>query len=415
MGRGRSILRASVILGPATVVSVAYIDPGNFGSNIAAGSKYGLNLLWVVWVAGLLAILFQYLSGKIGIATSRSTVDLVSSAIKERLSGPCRSATLALYFSSLIAVILATDMAEFLGIVLGLSFLLGLPIEIAIWISVVDVLILMMITDRRLGFETLIGSLVGVVGISFLYELVIVGIDPKEILVSSVMPREFGGEHTLLAISIIGATVMPHALILHPYLTAEKWGTARSNEKLKRHMLETIAYLSIASVMNAAIQIMAYYAFYRNGYHDVDMDIAHAILEPLYGSLSAVVFAIAMLASGISSSMVSVLAGQKVVESLVGKRLEAWKLRLMVRLANMLPLAIAIHAGVKPIDVLVYSQAVLSLVLPVVIIPITIYARSKSTMGSMVNSRVIDIAAIIGTIVIVTFNLGFIVSSLLNL
>ena len=403
-----------MILGPATTISVAYIDPGNFGSNIAAGSRYGLSLLWVVWVSGLLAILFQYLSGKIGIATSRSTVDLVSSAIKKRFFGVGRGAALSLYFFSLMAIVLATDMAEFLGILLGLSFLLGLPIEIAIWISIVDVLILMVIADRRIGFETIIGALVGIVGISLLYELVIVRIDLREILVSSVYPRGLGGEQILLAISIIGATVMPHALILHSYLAAEKWRSASIGRVLKRHMRETIAYLSVASIMNAAIQIMAYYAFYKNGYHDVDMDAAHAILEPLYGSLSSWVFAIAMLASGISSSMVSVLTGQKVVESLVEKKLESWQLRLMVRLINMVPLAIAIHSGIKPIDVLVYSQAVLSLMLPVVVIPVTIYSRNKRIMGDMGNSKPVDIAAIIGSIVIVVFNLGFIVTSLLS-
>ncbi len=412
---GMDLLRLGLIVGPATVVSVAYIDPGNFGSNIAAGSRYGLSLLWVVWVSGLLAILFQYLSGKIGIVSSTSTVDLVSRAIRERLTSFARPPALFLYFSSLIAIILATDMAEFLGIVLGLSFLLGIPIEIAIWVSIIDVLILMFIADRKIGFEAIIGSLIGIVGISLLYELAIVGIDPREILVSSITPGSMGGEQMLLAISIIGATVMPHALILHPYLTAEKWGAARGREALKRHAIETIAYLSIASVLNASIQIMSYYAFYRNGYHSVDMDTAHEILKPLYGGLSATVFAIAMLASGISSSMVSVLAGQKVVESLIGKRLAAWQLRLAVRLANMAPLAIAIHAGIKPIDVLVYSQAVLSLLLPVVIIPITIYSMRRSTMGSAGSNPLLGAAAIMGSIVIVGFNLAFIVISVLGL
>jgi len=397
-----------MLLGPATVVSVAYIDPGNFGSNIAAGSKYALNLLWVVWVSGLLAILFQYLSGKIGLASSRSVADLVSEAISSRLSGSWYLFARSLYFLALLAIVVATDMAEFLGIVLGLSLLMGIPIDIAVWISVLDVLVLMVISDRRVGFETIIGSLVGVVGFSLIYELLLVRVDVPEILRHSFVPGSISQEALLVAISIIGATVMPHALLLHSYLASEKWGSKPGPESLGRHLRETVAYLSVASVVNASIQILSYYAFYRNGYHDVDMDTAYIILQPLYGWAASTVFAIALIASGISSSMVSVLAGQRVVESFMGKKLEAWKLRLFVRLFNMVPLAIAIHLGVKPIDILVYSQAVLSLLLPTVMIPITIFSARDSVMGSLKNSRLISVSSIMGSLFIIGFNIGYI-------
>jgi len=417
VGRARfkGILRIpgpGILLGPATVVSVAYIDPGNFGSNIAAGSRHALDLLWVVWVSGVLAILFQYLSGKIGLASSKSVADLVFEAISCRLSGVWYSFSRALYFLGLLSIIVATDMAEFLGIALGLSLLLSIPLGIAVWVSVVDVLALMAISDRRIGFEAIIGSLVGAVGFSLIYELLLVGVDMAEILRHSVVPGSVGQETFLVAISILGATVMPHAVLLHSYLASEKWGSRPGIEGLVRHVRETIAYLSVASVVNASIQILSYYAFYRNGYHDVDMDTAYIILQPLYGWNASAVFAVALLASGISSSMVSVLAGQKVVESYIGRRLEAWKLRLLVRLFNMVPLAIAIHSGVKPIDILVYSQAVLSLLLPAVVVPVVVFSARSSTMGMLKNSRLISIIAAIGATFIIGLNIGYIVFGL---
>jgi manganese transport protein len=396
-----------MLLGPATIVSVAYIDPGNFGSNIAAGSRYGLNLLWVVWVSGLLAILFQYLSGKIGIVSSRSVADIVSDTLSRNFRGIPYSIAKFMYFLTLLAIVIATDMAEFLGIVLGLSLLFDLSISVAMWVSVLDVLVLMIIADRRIGFETIIGSLVGVVGFSLIYELVIVRIDTIEILRSSFIPGPMDASALLLAISILGATVMPHAVLLHSYLASEKWGSGLKYDGLRRHMKETIVYLSIASIINASIQIMSYYAFYRNGYHDVNIDTIYLILQPLYGWSAATIFAIALIASGVSSSMVSVLAGQKVVESMWGKRLEAWKLRLVVRLFNMVPLAIAIHTGVKPLDVLVYSQAVLSLLLPAVIIPVAIISARSSIMGSLRNSPYMNIAAALGSIFILGLNMGY--------
>lgn len=407
---GKRFPGPGMILGPATVVAVAYIDPGNFGSNIAAGSRFGLNLLWVVWISGLLAMLFQYLSGKIGLTTSASVIDFVSDFIKSR--DYCKYIKI-LYFLAMMIMVLATDMAEFLGVVLGLSYLFKIPLNIAIWLGIVDVLVLMIVTDRGISLETIIGSLVGIVGFSLLYEVLMVGIDMKEVLRSSLIPERPSGEALLIAISILGATVMPHALVLHSYLTIEKY-RSHGHDGLRRHLRETVAYLSIASLINASLQIMSNYAFHKNGYLDIDMDTAYIILQPLYGWLSSEVFAIALLASGISSSMVSVLAGQKIVESLVGKKLVAWKLRLVVRLFNLIPLATAIHVGIKPIDILVYTQAILSLTLPLVIIPITTITMNKIYMGIMVNRRITSILAIIGSIFIVGLNIWFLISGIVS-
>ncbi|MGC9149457.1 MAG: Nramp family divalent metal transporter, partial [Sulfolobales archaeon] len=283
--------KLGLLLGPATLVSVAYIDPGNFGSNIAAGSRYGLDLLWVVWVSGLLAIFFQYIAGKIGIALRKSFLDLVREELLSR--GFIGRIGLQIYFLVMVVMVLATDMAEFLGIVLGLSYILGLPLIIAMWLSVIDVFILMTLSDKRDLIEAVVGFLVGVVGLSLLYELFIVGVEPVKIIFSSLMIKETSPGELVIASSIIGSTIMPHALLLHTYLTADK--TLNNQDKkrlLKRHFRETIAYLSVASIINASIQILAYYAFYKNNYFDVDMDKAYILLTPLYGSMASADFAL---------------------------------------------------------------------------------------------------------------------------
>ena len=402
----------AAILGPATIVSVAYIDPGNFGSNIAAGSRYGLNLLWVVWLSGLIAILYQYLSGKIGLATSKSVVDLVIESINKTPSRATRLAALYLYFIGLVAVILATDMAEFLGVVIGIYLLFKLPLTIATLLGVLDVLVLMMISDQKITLETVISSLVGIVGISLIYESLVVGVDPVAVAEHSVLPTQIDTGSLLLAVSILGATVMPHAVLLHSYLTADKWSDAHKKEHMKKHVRDVILNLSVASVINASIQIVSYYAFYRNGYHVIDVESAYKILQPLYGENASLVFAVAILASGISSSMVSILFAQRSIESYLRKRLSSWRLRLYIRLLNMIPMIIAIHLGISLLDILVYTQAVLSLVLPVAIIPVLYFSSSREVLGEFRNNVYTEISAFAGSIFIIGLNIYFLLQSI---
>ncbi len=382
------------ILGPATVVSVAYMDPGNFGSNIASASL-GLDLLWVVWVSSMIAMLLQYLSGKLGILTGKSIVDLTLQRFKHNSVGMVAG---RLYAIPLLAVVIATDMAEFLGITLGLHLLTGIPMLFTALLAVVDILILFILTDRKGGFEMLIGSLVALIGLSYIIQLYIIAPDPNAILESSITPRLNDSRQVILAASILGATVMPHALMLHGYLTADRWN--RVKEKVRRHMRETIAYLSIAAVINASLQIASYGAFYTNGIEVTDIDKAYHTLKPLYGVFAADAFGIALLASGISSSLVSVVAGQKVIESIRGKRMEQWRVRLSVRLINMVPLLIALLVGVKAIDMLVYSQVVLSLTLPFIAIPLVVIA---SRIG--IISIPTKVASVIAVIFIVMLNI----------
>lgn len=394
-------LRSIAVFGPATVVSVAYMDPGNFGSNIAAGSTYGLALLWVVWLSGVMAMVFQYLSGKLGLVTGTAPADYVFERLRG-IGGIPGRAVRAMYFAGLFVMVLATDMAEFLGIAVGLSLLLSLPLLLTVWISIIDVLILMLYADTLRRLERVIGLLVLVIGASYVYELYVVGTDPVEVLARSFVPTLEERGQVLLVASIIGATVMPHAVLLHAYLTRDRWGPRQDARPiLRRHLKETIVFLSVASLINVSLQVMSYYAFYRNGYIGIEeLEDAYLTLAPLYGAAASIVFAVAVLASGISSSIVSVMAGVYLVESFLGRRLEAWKVRLGVRLINMLPLAVAVYLGIGTIDILVYSQVVLSLTLPLVLIPLLFAIRGLG----MAVGRPLMAAAVAFTGIILTVN-----------
>ncbi|MEM3916971.1 MAG: Nramp family divalent metal transporter, partial [Candidatus Nitrosocaldus sp.] len=240
------LLRLLRLFGPATIVSVAYVDPGNFGSNIASGSLHGLDLLWVVWMASIVAMLLQYLSGKLGIVAGRSVVDLTLARLNSH-----RYARLA-YSIPLLAIVIATDMAEFLGIALGLHLLLGLPLHIAAGIAVIDVMILLIASEKRRRLELMVGLMVAIIGLSYVVQLYMIAPEPMLVLEKSVSIT-LTGDQVILTASILGATVMPHALILHGYLTAERWNGMK--DKLKRHTRETIVYLAVAAMINASLQI----------------------------------------------------------------------------------------------------------------------------------------------------------------
>ncbi|MEM4485123.1 MAG: Nramp family divalent metal transporter, partial [Sulfolobales archaeon] len=260
----RKLRSIRALLGPAVIVSVAYIDPGNFGSNISAGAKFGMSLLWVVWLSGFLAILFQYLSGKLGLARGYSVFEEMMLRIEGLgiLSKPLK----ILYFTSTFIMILATDMAELTGMVVGIALLLNIPLEIALPIAFLDIIILFIALERVGRLHEIIAVLVGVVGFSLLYELHIVGVDFTEVIRSSITISSLSGEISIYATAIIGATIMPHALLLHSYLSRDEWRTQEDPSRaLRKHLKDTLLYLSIASLLNAALQVLSYYAFYIHG------------------------------------------------------------------------------------------------------------------------------------------------------
>lgn len=349
------------IIGPATVVSVAYIDPGNFGANIAAGSAFGLSLLWVVWLSGALAVMYQYIAGVLGLETGRGLLDHLKKGAGRLWP---------LYIPVLFAIGLSTDLAEFVGLIIAFELLTGVPLYIAVLLGSVDVLLLALLDNRKEVYFSAIGSLASIVGLSFLIELVLVRPDIYAVLYYSLVPSLKGSE-ALYAASIIGATIMPHALILHSHMT-------QGMEK-RVHRVQTLYNLVMASAVNAAMQIVAATALY--GDVGVGLSQIPRVLEPLYGPLAGYVFSIALLSSGLASSAVSVQAGTLMLERIFTKAPSKPRARLLFRGINVIPTALVLEAGLNPLSLLVYTQVVLSLVLPLVLIPLLIYASRYLSKG----------------------------------
>ncbi|MFN3803510.1 MAG: Nramp family divalent metal transporter [Pyrobaculum sp.] len=372
-------MRLLRLLGPATIVSVAYIDPGNFGANIEAGRSYGLDLLWVVLLSGLLAIIIQYVSGAVGVVRGVGLFDLLSR--HKRWFTPVT-----------VAIVLATDMAEFMGVIIGLHLLFGLPLEIAAAVGFIDVFILAMLADRRELFAKLIGTMVVMVAFSFLIELYLIGPSWHEVLTSVFTPT-LSADMALVAAAIVGATIMPHAVLLHSHIAV--------GQKRGDHMYQTVANLLGVAFINAAILIASAYVLHGR---EVDILDIPQVLEPLYGPLSALLFSLALLLSGLSSSAVSVEVGVLAARYIFGKNVQPWRARLMARAVNIAPAVLAVGAmGISPIAVLVYTQAALALTLPVVLGALWYFSRGVVNRGL---SGVVAISAVYTAALVVMVGLG---------
>ncbi len=386
-------------MGSGLIVSVAYMDPGNWGTDIAGGAAFNYDLLWVVWLASGMAMLFQYLSGKLGIA-GYSLPELVKEKLKKKWM-------VLSYWILAEIVILATDLAEFLGIVVALNLLFGIPLLWGTYIAVADVLLIILLTQKR--FRTLEQSFiifVSIIGLGFVYELFITKPDLSLILVHSVKPI-LTKESALIAVGIIGATVMPHALFVHSWLIKNKIINANFGSKLKTlkyHLVDNVVSLTIAGFINAAIIIMSAAAFYKSGINVGTLDQAYLTLIPLFGKFAAIVFALALLSAGISSSVTGTLAGQSVMDGLTGFKISLWVRRLITRFINIIPVTIAILLGIEPLKILVLSQVALSLLIPLPLIPLIIYTSNKKIMKELVNKKITTIFAWIFAFVIIGFD-----------
>ena len=387
-----------LFMGSGLIVSVAYMDPGNWGTNIGGGSSFNYDLLWVIWLASLMAMLFQYLSGKIGIA-GYSLPELIKQKFKSK-------AVVLLYWILAEIAILATDLAEFLGIVVALNLLFGIPLLWGTYIAVADVLLILFLTQKRFRrLEQAFIGFVSLIGLAFVYEVIISKPDFSLILLHSVKPI-LNKESALIAVGIIGATVMPHALFVHSWLIKNKIINANFGDKLKilkYHRIDNIVSLTIAAFINAAMLVMAAAAFYHVA-EVATLDQAYRTLIPLFGKFAALAFALALLSAGISSSVTGALAGQAVMDGLTGFRVNMWVRRLITRFINVIPLTIAILLGIEPLSILIYSQVALSLLIPLPLIPILVFTSDKNIMKELVNKKMTTIIAIIFAIVILSFN-----------
>ena len=388
-----------LFMGSGLIVSVAYMDPGNWGTDISGGALFNYDLLWVVWLASGMAMLFQYLSGKLGIA-GYSLPELVKEKLKNKW-------IVLLYWILAEIVILATDLAEFLGIVVALNLLFGIPLLWGAYIAVADVLLILLLTQKR--FRTLEQAFVifvSIIGLGYVYELFITKPDMSSILVHSVKPL-LNSQSALIAVGIIGATVMPHALFVHSWLIKNKIINANFGSKfktLKYHLIDNIVSLTIAGLINAAIIIMSAAAFYKTGINVATLDQAYTTLIPLFGKFAALVFALALLSAGVSSSVTGTLAGQSVMDGLTGFRIPLWLRRIITRVINLIPVNIAIILGIEPLRILVLSQVALSLLIPLPLIPLIIYTADKDIMKELVNKKITTVFSVIFALVILGFN-----------
>jgi manganese transport protein len=386
--------------GPAVVASIAYMDPGNFATNIQAGAKYGYDLLWVVLLANLIAMLFQALSAKLGIVTGRNLAEMC----REKFSLPV---TIVMWIVSEIAA-MATDLAEFLGGAIGLSLLFGIPL---LWgMAVTAVIVYGVLMLDRFGFrpiEVIISSLVAVIALCYLIEMFIAPVDWRAAALGTVMPQLPDTEALLLAVGIIGATVMPHAVYLHSGLTQDRIPARNAKETrtvLRISNTEVVVALAIAGLVNMAMVMMASSAFHA-GHSDVaEIETAYHTLTPLLGGAAAAVFLISLLASGVSSSTVGTMAGQMIMQGFVGFRIPIW----VRRLVTMIPAFVVVGIGVNPTRALVLSQVMLSIALPLPMIALLMFTKRKDVMGEFANRRLTNVAAVVGATVVLALN-GFLI------
>ena len=396
-GRHRGIGSLVVMVGPAVVASIAYMDPGNFATNIQAGAKFGYTLLWVVVAANLVAMLFQALSAKVGIVTGSNLAELCRHHLPRRVTVP-------MWIASEVAA-MATDLAEFLGGAIGLSLLVGIPLLAGMVVTAIATYALLLLERRGYrSLEIAIAVLVAVIGLSYLAEVLIAPVDWAAAGLGAVVPRIPAPEALTIAVGIIGATVMPHALYLHSGLTQHR---APARDDAERAALvrfsnrEVLVALSVAGLINMAMVVMAAAAFHL-GHDDVaEIGTAYHTLSPLLGPAAAGIFLVSLLASGLSSSAVGTLAGQMIMQGFVGFAIPIW----LRRLVTMVPAFVIVAIGVDSTKALVLSQVVLSFVLPLPMVALVTFTRRRDIMGKFVNSRLVDGAAVTGTAVIVALNL----------
>lgn len=395
-GERRGVGSLLLFAGPAVVASIAYMDPGNFATNIQAGSGYGYSLLWVVLTANLIAMMFQALSAKLGIVTGRNLAEMCH----DQFSTPVR---IVMWIVSEIAA-MATDLAEFLGGAIGLSLLFGMPLLAGMAVTAVVTYGILLFEGR--GFrpmELIIGALVSVIGICYVIEMFIAPVDWAAAGLGVITPSMPDAAALTISVGIIGATVMPHALYLHSGLTQHR-ATARNDAERKKLLRfsnwECVIALAVAGMVNMAMVIMAAAAFHA-GHTDVaEIETAYHTLTPLLGGAAAMVFLISLMASGMSSSAVGTMAGQMIMQGFVGFHIPIW----LRRLVTMLPAFVVVLMGVNTTDALVYSQVVLSFALPIPMIALVMFTRNPAIMGSFANKRLLDITAIVGTVIILCLN-----------
>jgi manganese transport protein len=391
-----SILHLFKFLGPAFIVSVAYIDPGNFATNISGGSMFNYSLLWVILWSNLMAIFLQIMSAKLGIATGKNLSQMCKEAFSEKMN--------CFFYIVAALAAMATTMAEFIGAVLGFYLLFGIPLSYSVILTVlVTSLIIYMQKYGQRIVEIIITILVAIICGAYTIELFLAKPDWPQVALHTIIPSLPDGQALMIAVGMLGATVMPHVIYLHSQLGQSR-NHSTDDETKKKHLhmekVDIIIAMNIAFIVNAAMVVVSASVFYSRSLAVESIELAHRSLEPLLGALSSGAFGTALLASGFSSSTVGAMAGEVVMDGFIDFKLPV-NLR---RVITMLPGIIIILAGVNPMKALVLSQVSLSFALPAAIIPMLIITSSKKYMGGFVNKGWVKIAGITIVSIIVILN-----------
>lgn len=384
-------------LGPAFIVSVAYIDPGNFATNISGGSVFNYTLVWVILWSNLMAIFLQCMSAKLGIATGHNLPEMCGIIFPRKVNW-------FLWVCAEFAA-MATDLAEFLGGTLGLYLLFGMPMVYAgLLTGAITYLIVYMEKYGQRVIEAIITVLVTIICIAYSIELLIAKPDWGAVGIHTLVPMLPNGQAVLIAVGMLGATVMPHVIYLHSQLVQSRNDANDSTERKLRHLkmerIDIVVAMNIAFIVNAAMVIVSAAVFYKHGMAVDTIEQAHKSLEPLVGSLSSGAFGIALLASGLSSSAVGTLAGQTIMKGFVNLNIPL----NVRRLITMTPAMVIICLGINPMKALVISQVALSFALPLAIIPMILITGRKDLMGDLVNKPVTKIVGWIITGIIIGLN-----------
>ncbi|UXO88585.1 Nramp family divalent metal transporter [Bacillus safensis] len=402
-GKVKGFRRLLPFLGPAFIAAIAYIDPGNFATNIAAGSKYGYLLLWVILISNLMALLIQSLSAKLGIATGKNLPEIAREEFPKPVS-------IGLWIQGEL-VIIATDLAEFIGAALGLYLLFRIPLLEASIIAAIGSFAILEL--QRRGYRALEAGITGmlfVVVIAFAVQTFVAKPDMASVAGGLFIPKFDGADSVLLAAGILGATVMPHAIYLHSALTQRRVVGRTEKEKkqiFRFEFLDILIAMLVAGAINASMLIVAAALFYKNGLFVEDLDVAFQHFSTLAGPVSAILFGVGLLVAGLSSSSVGTLSGDIIMQGFIQYRIPLYVRRLI----TIIPPIVIIASGVNPTSALVMSQVVLSFGIAFALIPLILFTSKKRIMGELTNARWITGISWVIAALVVALNLFLIVDT----
>lgn len=402
----KGIKRLLPFLGPAFIAAVAYIDPGNYATNITAGSTYGYTLLWVIFASNLMAVLIQTMSAKLGIATEKNLPEVCREQFSKKTS-------ILLWIQAEI-VIMATDLAEFIGAALGLYLLFGLPLMTSAIIAAIGSFAILEIQRRGIrSLEAVITGMIFVVVIAFGIQVFYAKPDTTAVLSGLLTPQFKNVDSILLSAGMLGATVMPHAIYLHSALTQRRIVGKNDVERKKIfrfELVDVVIAMLIAGGINASMLIVSAALFHKNGLHVEDLDVAFHQFGNILGPSVAIFFGIGLLSAGLSSSTVGTMTGDVVMQGFIGRRISLYLRRIITIVP---PLAI-ILMGVNPSKALVMSQVVLSFGIAFALIPLIMFTSNKKIMGNLVNRRITTFLAWIIAGIIISLNLFLLYQTLFS-